>query len=122
MDRADMDQIATKKPSGEAGVLDAEALVDRLANEAREAQAVLAQASDADKARALKSAAEAVRGDAEAILAANADDLEAGRSAGLNDALLDRLHNVKLRPGKPYRIIGFSFRGPDSLPVTFDPA
>jgi cytochrome P450 len=38
------------------------------------------------------------------------------------NALLDRLHNVEPDPGKPYRLIGFSFRGPDSLPVTFDAA
>lgn len=38
------------------------------------------------------------------------------------NALFDRLHNVKPDPDKPFRMIGFSFRGPDSLPVTFDPA
>lgn len=35
------------------------------------------------------------------------------------NALLDRLHDLKPDPAKPSRIIGFSFRGPDSLPVTF---
>ncbi|NQX90214.1 MAG: cytochrome P450 [Halioglobus sp.] len=38
------------------------------------------------------------------------------------NALLDRLFNLKPDPDKPYRMIGFSFRGPDCLPVTFDPA
>lgn len=38
------------------------------------------------------------------------------------NALLDRLHNLKPDPGKASRIIGFSFRGPDSLPVTFKAA
>lgn len=38
------------------------------------------------------------------------------------NALLDRLHNLKPDLDKPSRMIGFSFRGPDSLPVTFDPA
>ncbi|MEZ5502480.1 MAG: cytochrome P450 [Halioglobus sp.] len=37
------------------------------------------------------------------------------------NALLDRLHDLKPDPGKPSRIVGFSFRGPDSLPVTFKP-
>jgi cytochrome P450 len=36
------------------------------------------------------------------------------------NALFDRLHNLKPDPRKASRIIGFSFRGPDSLPVTFD--
>ena len=35
------------------------------------------------------------------------------------NTLLDRLHNLKPVAGKPSRIIGFSFRGPDNLPVTF---
>jgi len=38
------------------------------------------------------------------------------------NALLDRVHNLQPVAGEPSRIIGFSFRGPDSLPVTFDPA
>jgi cytochrome P450 len=38
------------------------------------------------------------------------------------NALLDRLHNLKPDPHKSSRIIGFSFRGPDSLPVTFKAA
>jgi len=36
-------------------------------------------------------------------------------------ALLDRLTNLRLAPGRDSRIIGFSFRGPDQLPVVFDP-
>jgi cytochrome P450 len=36
------------------------------------------------------------------------------------NALFVRLHNLKPDPRKASRIIGFSFRGPDSLPVTFD--
>lgn len=38
------------------------------------------------------------------------------------NALFDRLHNLQPVTGKPSRIIGFSFRGPDALPVTFDAA
>jgi cytochrome P450 len=38
------------------------------------------------------------------------------------NALLDRLHDLRPVPGKASRIIGVSFRGPDSLPVTFKAA
>lgn len=38
------------------------------------------------------------------------------------NALLDRLQNLKPNPTRPSRIIGFSFRGPDNLPVTFKAA
>ncbi len=38
------------------------------------------------------------------------------------NALLDRLHDLQPDSAKPSRIIGFSFRGPDSLPVTFKAA
>lgn len=40
---------------------------------------------------------------------------------GIN-ALLDRLQNIKLQPGIDFSVIGFSFRGPDHLPITFTPA
>ncbi len=38
---------------------------------------------------------------------------------GVN-ALLDRLDNIKAQPGEEFNVIGFSFRGPDRVPVTFD--
>jgi cytochrome P450 len=39
------------------------------------------------------------------------------------EAVLDRLPNVALDPTKPQpSIFGFAFRGPDTLPVLFDPA
>ncbi|MCX2976935.1 cytochrome P450 [Candidatus Marimicrobium litorale] len=38
------------------------------------------------------------------------------------NAILDRLHNLRVAPGGSSRMIGFSFRGPDSLPVIFDHA
>lgn len=38
---------------------------------------------------------------------------------GVN-ALLDRLGNIKPVPGEDFSVIGFSFRGPDRIPVTFD--
>ncbi len=37
---------------------------------------------------------------------------------GLN-ALLDRLVDIRLQPGEEFSVVGFSFRGPDRLPVTF---
>ncbi|MEM9254825.1 MAG: cytochrome P450 [Pseudomonadota bacterium] len=38
---------------------------------------------------------------------------------GIN-ALLDRLDNIVPQPGEESNIIGFSFRGPDRVPVTFN--
>ncbi|MDE0952775.1 MAG: cytochrome P450 [Halioglobus sp.] len=38
------------------------------------------------------------------------------------NTLLDRLQDIKPVAGKSSRIIGFSFRGPDNLPVTFNAA
>jgi cytochrome P450 len=38
---------------------------------------------------------------------------------GIN-ALLDRMGNIRAVPGEEYSVVGFSFRGPDRLPVTFD--
>jgi len=69
----------------------AEELVTRLGRAGRAAQAVLARLSDADKAAALRGAAQALREDEPAILAANARDVAAGEAAGLTPALLDRL-------------------------------
>jgi cytochrome P450 len=38
---------------------------------------------------------------------------------GVN-ALLDRMGNIQAVPGEEFSVVGFSFRGPDRLPVTFD--
>jgi cytochrome P450 len=38
---------------------------------------------------------------------------------GVN-ALLDRLGNIRAVPDEEYAVVGFSFRGPDRLPVTFE--
>lgn len=38
---------------------------------------------------------------------------------GVN-ALLDRLGNLRAVPGEEFAVVGFSFRGPDRIPVTFD--
>ena len=69
----------------------ADRIVAELASSGRTAQKHLARYSDAAKAAALESAAAALRADHEAILHANALDCDAARSAGLSDALIDRL-------------------------------
>jgi glutamate-5-semialdehyde dehydrogenase len=61
------------------------------ARRARIAARILATLSTADKDRALHTAADAVLSHMHVILAANAEDLDAGRRAGTSDALLDRL-------------------------------
>jgi glutamate-5-semialdehyde dehydrogenase len=66
-------------------------LITHLAQDARDAYRLLAKTAPAQKNRALKAAAKAIRADAKKILAANAKDMEAGRSAGMSRALLDRL-------------------------------
>lgn len=66
-------------------------LIKRLSASARLAQRELARFDSATKSVALLSAAKAIRGDADAILTANRKDLDAGKSAGLSAAMLDRL-------------------------------
>ncbi|MFY9350161.1 glutamate-5-semialdehyde dehydrogenase [Sphingobium sp.] len=68
-----------------------EMLIATLGARARAAAAVLAQASDAQKADALRRAAQAVRDHAPAIIAANARDMENAAANGLSRAMLDRL-------------------------------
>lgn len=70
---------------------DCEILIADMAVKARWAAAVLARTSDEEKSIALTHAAQAVRSNAQDILAANALDMEAGLSSGLSGALLDRL-------------------------------
>jgi glutamate-5-semialdehyde dehydrogenase len=62
-----------------------------LGREAREAARVLALAPAAQKNRALTAMAKAIRGSRAAIMAANAQDVAAARSAGASAAFLDRL-------------------------------
>ncbi|MDO6413984.1 glutamate-5-semialdehyde dehydrogenase [Sphingomonas sp. BIUV-7] len=71
--------------------IDAAALVHEMAVRARAVTTELARAPTAQKAAALIGAARALRADAPAILAANADDVARARAAGLSAALLDRL-------------------------------
>src|SRR5262249_30374184 len=61
------------------------------ARRARGAARVLATLSTADKDRALRAAADTLLSHMHAILAANAEDLDAARATGTSDALLDRL-------------------------------
>ncbi len=71
--------------------LDSATLVSKLAAEGRTAQRQLASMSSAERAAALHKAAEHLRRDVTAILAANARDIAAGEGAGLSGAMLDRL-------------------------------
>ena len=66
-------------------------LVEQLALKGRAAQRVLSLISDAQKAAALRKAADALRAGEAAILAANAHDVAAGEANGLTGAMLDRL-------------------------------
>jgi glutamate-5-semialdehyde dehydrogenase len=59
--------------------------------QAREASRAAARADTNQKNRALKAIAAAIRRDAALLLAANQEDLEAARAAGLEPAMLDRL-------------------------------
>ncbi len=69
----------------------AEQYIDGLGAAARAAGRVLATASTAQKNRALQAIADQLEEQSEAIMAANQEDLEAGRQTGLDPALLDRL-------------------------------
>jgi len=68
-----------------------DSLVERLAVAGRAAQRKLAALSDAQKATALRAAAQALRADEAEILSANARDIAAGEANGLSGAMLDRL-------------------------------
>ncbi|QJB69831.1 glutamate-5-semialdehyde dehydrogenase [Parasphingorhabdus halotolerans] len=68
-----------------------QATIEKMGQTARRAFADLAGASDAQKAAALKAAAKQLRMGREAILSANALDMQKGKERGLSDAMLDRL-------------------------------
>ncbi len=70
---------------------DSTALIADMGRRARAAARVLGGLSSAVKARALDSAAEAIREAAPAIAAANAEDMARAEAAGLSSAMLDRL-------------------------------
>jgi glutamate-5-semialdehyde dehydrogenase len=66
-------------------------LMRRIGLQARAAAMTLASASSESKNYALRQAAANMRGRASSILAANAQDLAAGKAKGLTKAMLDRL-------------------------------
>jgi glutamate-5-semialdehyde dehydrogenase len=70
---------------------DIAAMMHTMGAQARAAARRLALAAPAEKDRALKAMADAVRNSAAAILAANNEDLAEARNAGATDAFLDRL-------------------------------
>ena len=76
---------------GTEGTEDVPALMRRIGADARAAARMLANASTEAKNAALTGSADSLRARADAILAANRKDIEAGRRKGLSKALLDRL-------------------------------
>jgi glutamate-5-semialdehyde dehydrogenase len=82
------EMTAVRSPSEAA---DPVALVTALAHEARAAQRELAAMPSDARAAALRLAAEALRAADRQVLAANAEDLAAGKARGLSGAMLDRL-------------------------------
>ena len=68
-----------------------EMLIATMGARARRAAHILAQASDEQKADALRRAAQALRDQAPAIIAANARDMDNAAANGLSPAMLDRL-------------------------------
>jgi glutamate-5-semialdehyde dehydrogenase len=70
---------------------DVEAAVHAIGDRARAASRVLARANRAWKDRALRAIGAALKENEAAVLAANSEDLEAGRTNGTSTALLDRL-------------------------------
>ena len=72
-------------------MMDCQQMIADMGAKARNAFAVLSSVSDARKAVALLKAAESLRESTEAILTANAQDMDRGRDNDLSDAMLDRL-------------------------------
>ncbi|MQP65398.1 glutamate-5-semialdehyde dehydrogenase [Niveispirillum sp. SYP-B3756] len=66
-------------------------LMDDLGRRARAAAGEIAVAPGPVRDQALRAAAQAIRANADSILAANAQDMAAGEAKGLSPALLDRL-------------------------------
>jgi glutamate-5-semialdehyde dehydrogenase len=71
--------------------MDPVALIDGMAARARRASAVLSGMATAHKAAGLNAAATQLRASADAIVAANAIDLEAAKVSGMAAAMVDRL-------------------------------
>ncbi|KJC42980.1 gamma-glutamyl phosphate reductase [Bradyrhizobium sp. LTSP885] len=79
------------------GNADLSALMSDLAVKARTAARVLALASPEQKNRALAAIERAIRSNARAILAANAEDVAEARAAGMTSAFVDRLTLTQAR-------------------------
>jgi glutamate-5-semialdehyde dehydrogenase len=82
------------KAPGEApvsGNVDVEAAVHAIADRSRHAARRMAMANRAWKDRALRAVGAALQSNTAAILAANADDVAAGKANGTSTAMLDRL-------------------------------
>ena len=77
-------------PATYAGAMAAPTVAD-LASKARVASRTLALLSRADKDEALRALADALDSASEQIVAANAEDVERGRTGGMTDGLVDRL-------------------------------
>lgn len=71
--------------------LDSIPALEHLARDAREASRRLAALDTGARDALLVAIADRLKAEADAILAANAEDLAAGRAAGLTEAMLDRL-------------------------------
>lgn len=67
------------------------AYLERIGENAKHAEKILATASSELKNRALAAIADALQANANAIIDANREDLENGRADGLSDSMLDRL-------------------------------
>ena len=90
------------------------AYVENLAQAAKAASRPLGFASDEQRVAAVRGMATALRRNADAIIAANALDMDAARAAGTSEGLLDRLLLT------PERIEGMA-RGLESLATLPDP-
>lgn len=80
-----------------AASFDIDSYMESLGREARVAGRAVARASTAQKNAALLAMADSIDQSRAAILAANQQDMEAGRARGLDDALLDRLQLTPAR-------------------------
>lgn len=73
------------------------AYMQKLGQQAREASRILARATAYSKNAALLAIAQAIRNQAEALKAANQQDLVTGKAKGLDPAMLDRLTLTDIR-------------------------
>jgi glutamate-5-semialdehyde dehydrogenase len=71
--------------------MDIQHYMNTIGRQAREASRAAARADTNQKNRALRAIAAAIRRDTATLLAANKEDLDAARAAGLEPAMLDRL-------------------------------